>query len=64
MFGWIGRKSLQALGGWRRRAALFLRMAVATLLIVALAEPNWLTLIRRLTVMFVVDASGSIQRTE
>ena len=43
LFWFIGRKSLDALPAWRRRAALFFRLAVAALLIVTLAEPNWLT---------------------
>jgi Mg-chelatase subunit ChlD len=60
----IGRRSLAALGRWRRRFAILLRLGVATLLIVALAEPNWQTIIHRLSVMFVVDASSSIHREE
>lgn len=62
---WLaGRRSLAALGAWRRRTALFLRLAVASLIILALAEPNWLTLMHRLTVLFVVDASDSIKKEE
>jgi Mg-chelatase subunit ChlD len=60
----IGRRSLHALSTWRSRSAMGLRLAVATMLVVALAEPNWLTLVRRLTVLFLVDASDSIQRDE
>jgi Mg-chelatase subunit ChlD len=60
----IGRRSLAALGSWRRRFTILLRVVVATLLIVALAEPNWQTIIHRLSVMFVVDASSSIYRGE
>ena len=61
---WLGRRSLAAFGNWRRRAALFLRLAVAALFIIALTEPNWQTLIRRLSVMFVVDASDSVRPDE
>ena len=64
LFWFFGRRSLAALGPWRQRAALFLRLAVATLVILALAEPNWLTLMHRLTVLFVVDASDSVRREE
>lgn len=60
----IGRHSLSALIAWRRRAALLLRLAVATLIIVALAEPNWLSIVHRLTVLFVLDTSNSIRRDE
>src|SRR5262245_40694383 len=60
----IGQRSLSALTAWRRRAALLLRLAVATLIIVALAEPNWLSIVHRLTVLFVVDTSDSIRRDE
>ncbi len=64
LFWFVGRRSLTSFGTWRRRAALFLRLAVATLLILALAEPNWLTLIHRLSVLFVVDTSNSIRHDE
>jgi Mg-chelatase subunit ChlD len=60
----IGRHSLGALTVWRRRMALLLRLGVATLIIVALAEPNWLSIVHRLTVLFVVDTSDSIRRDE
>jgi Mg-chelatase subunit ChlD len=64
-FFWlVSRESLHALGTWRRRAALALRMIVATLLVLALAEPNWLELAHRLSVLFVVDGSSSIDQTE
>ncbi len=64
VFWLLGRRSLRALGGWRPTAALGLRFAVAGLIVVALAEPNWLTLMHRLTVLFVVDGSDSIQPEE
>jgi hypothetical protein len=60
----IGRHSPGALPVWRRRMALLLRLAVATLMIVALAEPNWLSIVHRLTVLFEMDASDSIRRDE
>src|SRR5262245_4460954 len=64
-FIWLtGRRSLAALGAWRRQAALWLRLGVATLIVLALAEPNWQTLMHRLTVLFVVDASDSIRQEE
>jgi len=63
-FWFVGRRSLRALNTWQQTVALWLRLCVAVLLIVALAEPNWLTLMHRLTVLFVVDASDSIEREE
>lgn len=64
VFWLVGRRSLQALGPWRRRVALALRLLVAGAIIVALAEPNWLSLARRLTVLFVVDGSASVDHGE
>jgi uncharacterized membrane protein len=64
VFWLLSRRSLHALSRWRRRSALALRMIVATLLILALAEPNWLELAHRLSVLFVVDGSSSINQTE
>jgi Mg-chelatase subunit ChlD len=64
LFWLLSRRSLHALSQWRRRTALGLRMLVATLLVLALAEPNWLELAHRLSVLFVVDGSSSIDQTE
>lgn len=64
VFWLVGRRSLQALGPWRRHAALALRLVVAGAIIIALAEPNWLSLARRLTVLFVVDGSSSVAHDE
>ena len=61
-FWFVGRRSLAALGNRRRHFALTLRLAIATFFIIALAEPNWQSLLHRLSVMFVVDASSSVQR--
>lgn len=64
-FFWLlSRRSLHALSKWRRRSALALRMIVATALIAALAEPNWLELAHKLSVVFVVDGSSSIDPAE
>ena len=64
-FFWLlSRRSLHALSKWRRRSALALRMLVATALILALAEPNWLELAHKLSVLFVVDGSSSIEQAE
>jgi Mg-chelatase subunit ChlD len=63
-FWLVSRRSLHALGPGRRRTALGLRMLVATLLVLALAEPNWLKLAHRLSVLFVVDGSSSIDHAE
>jgi Mg-chelatase subunit ChlD len=64
VFWILGRRSLRSNGTWQNKAALSLRLMVAGLMVVALAEPNWLTLINRLTVLFVVDASNSIESGE
>jgi Mg-chelatase subunit ChlD len=64
VFWLIGRRSLRAFGTWQQKAVLWFRLTVAALIVFALAEPNWLTLIDRLTVLFVVDASDSIERQE
>lgn len=64
LFWLFGRRSLRALSSWRQHASLLARLIVATLLVVALAEPNWLTIIHRLTVLFLVDSSSSIQQEE
>lgn len=64
IFWFVGRRSLRALGSWRQHMAMLLRMAIATLLIVALAEPNWMTMIHRLTVLFLVDGSASVEQGE
>jgi Mg-chelatase subunit ChlD len=64
VFWFVGRRSIRSLGSWQQTVALWLRLAVATLLVFTLAEPNWLTLMHRLTVLFVVDASDSIEREE
>ncbi|MEZ6184273.1 MAG: VWA domain-containing protein [Planctomycetota bacterium] len=55
-----GRRSLAGLERWRRRLALFLRLAVVTLVVLALAEIEWRDLTQRVEVVFVVDRSRSI----
>jgi len=64
LFWLIARRSLRTLGKWRQRAAMLVRLTVAALMVIALAEPNWLTLMHRVTVLFLVDASDSIQPDE
>lgn len=60
VFWWVGRQSLSALGTWRRWFALSLRMLVAGILILALAEPSALQHVRRLAVLFLFDRSASM----
>ena len=60
----ISRSSLSSLGPVRRWFALGLRMLVSFMLVAALAEPNYLTLGKKLAVMFLVDGSASITREE
>lgn len=64
VFWFIGRRSLSALGPRRRGVSILLRTTLAALLIFSLAEPNWLTIINRLTVLFLVDGSDSIRPEE
>ena len=53
-------RRLAALGRWRRWVALLLRAAVATLLILALAEVQIVQTSDRLTVVYLLDQSFSI----
>ncbi len=56
----IGRRRVAALGGYRRQAALALRLVVFGLLVLALADPRLEVPDRRLSVVFAVDVSGSV----
>ncbi len=56
----VGRKSLAALGPLRRYAALVLRTAVVVLLVLGVAEIQWVQTSRRLTVFYLLDQSLSI----
>jgi uncharacterized membrane protein len=56
----VGRKSLAALGPWRRYATLVLRTAVVLLLVLGAAEIQWVQTSRRLTVFYLLDQSLSI----
>src|SRR3954454_8481497 len=61
---WMSFRSLAGLGTLRRAVAIFLRAAVITLIILALAEMQTVRRSDRLTTMFVVDASDSIPREQ
>ena len=56
----LGRERLRRLPGRRGAVALALRVAVLTLLVAALAGPEWRTLDPRVSVVFLVDASASV----
>ncbi len=56
------RRSLAGLGRWRRRIAVATRLAVVTLVVAALAEPQIVRLNDRLSTLFLVDLSQSIPR--
>lgn len=60
LFWILGRHSLSALGGVRRWLALFLRTAVATALILALAGVELVRTNDRVTVIYLVDRSLSV----
>src|SRR5918912_2241564 len=56
----LGYTRLQRLPGRRGPIALAMRLAVVALLVGALAGPQWRLLERRVSVVFLVDASASV----
>jgi len=56
----VGRRSLGALGPWRRALALALRTLVATAIILALADVQFRRESDRLTVVYLLDQSLSV----
>ncbi|MGD9648576.1 MAG: VWA domain-containing protein [Pirellulales bacterium] len=56
----LGRRSLSGLGRLRGALALLLRSAVAVLVVLALAELQWVRSHQRLTVFYLVDRSLSM----
>jgi uncharacterized membrane protein len=61
---WSSYRSLAGLGRWRRLMALTLRTAVMLLLILALAEAQWVRSSDRLTVIYLLDQSLSIPEAQ
>src|SRR5437763_16154737 len=59
----LGYARLQRLPGRRGPIALATRLAVVALLVGALAGPQWRPLERRVSVVFLVDASASVGAT-
>ncbi|HUY89526.1 MAG TPA: VWA domain-containing protein [Pirellulales bacterium] len=57
---WLSFRSLAGLGRLRRLAVLLLRTAVVALLVMALAEIQWVKTNDRLTVIYLLDQSLSI----
>ncbi|MEM7454352.1 MAG: VWA domain-containing protein [Planctomycetota bacterium] len=57
---WFSFNSLAGLGKWRRLLAMFLRAAVFSLLVLALAQAQWQESTDRLTVIYLLDQSDSI----
>jgi uncharacterized membrane protein/Mg-chelatase subunit ChlD len=56
----LSRRSLAALGPWRRRTAIALRCLLVTGLVFALMEPRYRQANDRVTVLFLVDRSLSV----
>ncbi len=61
---WLSFRSLAGLGPWRRVAAILLRSAMLVLLILAIAELQWLQSSKRLTVIYLLDQSTSIPASQ
>src|SRR5687767_9833443 len=57
---WSGQRTLSGLGGLRRWAALALRSVVFTLIVMALAEAQFVRRSDRLTVIYLLDQSLSV----
>ena len=57
---YLGYRSLAGLGRWRRLSALFLRSAVLTAIVLALAKAQWQESTDKLCVIYVLDQSQSI----
>ena len=57
---YLSRKSLAGLGRWRRRLAILLRLAVVSLLVLALAELQTVQTKDLLTTIFLLDTSQSM----
>lgn len=57
---WIGRKSLSGMATWTRRIALVIRIAVVTLIIGAIADPQWKLLAKDVAVNLIIDVSRSM----
>ena len=60
---WLSRQSLSGLGRWRRWFAVGFRMAVMSLLIMALAGMQFQKKTDKLTVIYILDQSMSIPET-
>ena len=56
---YLGFRSLAGLGRWRRLLALFLRSAVLTAMVLALAKAQWRESTDKLCVIYVLDQSES-----
>jgi hypothetical protein len=59
-FWWLARRSLADLSPARRRVAVFMRLLVATLVVLAIAGAQLVRFNRDLAVMFVLDHSDSV----
>lgn len=57
---WMMRCSLAALSGWQRWLAAALRLVIVALVVMALAEPHWNEVVDRVSVVFLIDQSGSV----
>jgi len=56
---WISRKTLSGMGTWGRRTALIIRLIVITLIVAAIADPQWKKTAKAVAVTVVLDVSRS-----
>ena len=61
VFWWIHQHSLAALPRWQKRASLWLRLLLVTLVVFALAGIRWVRTTTAQAVFFVVDGSASVE---
>ncbi len=61
VFWWVHRHSLAALPRWQKRASLWLRLLLVTLIVFALAGIRWVRTTTAQAVFFVVDGSASVE---
>ncbi|HEV3138357.1 MAG TPA: hypothetical protein VGZ26_10645, partial [Pirellulales bacterium] len=62
--GWFSFSSLAGLGRVRRAMAIGLRSSVFVLLVLALAETQWVRVSQRLTVFYLLDQSLSVSQQQ
>jgi uncharacterized membrane protein/Mg-chelatase subunit ChlD len=63
-FAWLGFRSLAGLGRLRQALAILLRGLIFVLLVLALAETQWVRTSDRLTVIYLIDQSLSVSQAQ